>query len=217
MPEQEETGQGQTPKKGCLGCSFPLIIGILVVFLVLFVVGFIAGPLGKSMFGDLGLPSWLSVPQPHPELPAEGVFHIFGFAITNSIIAAWLTIIVLVAFSYAATRRLKLIPTRLQNAFEFALESLLKSCAADSIIACLSGFISIPNIIFVFMFASICLGIKEGSCVIAVNPILNFLPSRAIVLNMLLPFSKTSFPKTLGASSKTMLITGLFLSSPVVL
>jgi len=80
VPEEEPA-----PKKGCLGCSFPLIIGIVVVLLVLFLVGFASGPLGEKVLGDVGLPSWLSVPQPHPELPAEVVFHPFGFPITNSI------------------------------------------------------------------------------------------------------------------------------------
>lgn len=116
------------PKKRYLGCSLPILIGVLVVFLALFMVGFIAGPLGKSMFGDLGLPSWLSVPQPDPKLPAEVVFHLFGFPITNSIVATWLTIIVLVGFSYAVTHRVKLIPGRLQTMLEFVLDSLLKFC-----------------------------------------------------------------------------------------
>jgi len=115
-------------KRSCLGYSFPLVIGVLVAFLVLFVVGFASGPLGRSIFGDLGLPSWLSVPRPEPKLPAEEVFHLFGFSITNSIVAAWLTIIVLVVFSYVVTHRLKLIPTRLQTFFEFALGSLLNFC-----------------------------------------------------------------------------------------
>jgi len=104
------------------------LIGVLVVFLALFVFGFIAGPLGKSMFGDLGLPSWLGVPQPDPKLPAGVVFHLFGFPITNSIVATWLTIIVLVGFSYAVTRKVKLIPERLQTLLEFVLDSLLKFC-----------------------------------------------------------------------------------------
>ena len=116
------------PKRGCLGCSFPILVGILVIVLALFIIGFISGPLGSSLFGDLGLPSWIKVPQPHPELPAEAVFHLFGFPITNSIIAAWLTIIVLVGISYVVTRRIKLIPTRLQAVLEFALGSLLNLC-----------------------------------------------------------------------------------------
>jgi len=115
-------------RRGCLGCSFPLIIGILVVFLTLFVVAFVSGPLGKSMIGDLGLPSWLSIPQPDPQLPPEVVFHLFGFPITNSIIGAWITIILLVGFSYAVTRRLKLIPGKLQSVLEFALGALLRFC-----------------------------------------------------------------------------------------
>ena len=116
------------PKKGCLGCSFPILVGIFLIFLALFAIGFASGPIGKSMLGDLGLPSWLSVPRPHPELPAETVFHLFGFPIANSVLAAWISIIALVGFSYAATRRMKLIPAKLQTVFEFALGSLLKFC-----------------------------------------------------------------------------------------
>ena len=117
-------------KKGCLGCSFPLIIGLAVILLVLFVVAFAAGPLGSSLLGDLGLPSWLSVPRPDPQLPAETVFHLFGLPITNSVIAAWITIIFLVGFSYAVTRRMKLIPGRLQAAFEFLIGWLYDLCCS---------------------------------------------------------------------------------------
>jgi len=115
------------PKRGCLGCSFPLIIGVLLVFLVLFAIGFAAGPLGRSMLG-LELPSWLSISRPDPKLPAEVVFHLFGFPITNSIIGAWLTIIFLVGFSYAVTRRMRLIPPRLQSLFESFLGWLYNFC-----------------------------------------------------------------------------------------
>jgi len=115
-------------KRGVLGLSFPVLAGVLAVFLLLLVVGFVIGPLGRSMLGDLGLPSWLSVPQPEPRLPAEEVFHLFGFPITNSIIGAWLTIIVLVGFSYVVTRRMKVVPSRLQSAFEFLLGWLYSLC-----------------------------------------------------------------------------------------
>jgi len=117
-------------KKGCLGCSFPLIIGLAVILLVLFVVAFAAGPLGSSLLGDLGLPSWLSVPRPDPQLPAETVFHLFVLPVTYSVIAAWITIIFLVGFSYAVTRRMKLIPGRLQAAFEFLIGWLYDLCCS---------------------------------------------------------------------------------------
>jgi len=115
-------------KKGCLGCSFPLLIGLSVVFLALLVIGFLAGPVGTSMFGDMGLPSWLIVDPPHPHLPAETIFHIFGFPIANSVIAAWITIIFLVGFSYLITRRMKLVPGRLQAVFEFLVGWLHDLC-----------------------------------------------------------------------------------------
>ena len=118
------------PKRGCLGCSFPMLIGLMVVFLVLLIVGFAIGPLGQSLFGDIGLPDWLSVPRPEPELPADTIFHLFGFPVTNSIIAAWITIIFLVGLSYAVTRRMKLIPGRLQAAFEFLLGWLYDLCCS---------------------------------------------------------------------------------------
>jgi F-type H+-transporting ATPase subunit a len=117
-------------KKGCLGCSFPVVVGLFVVLLGLLVVGFVIGPLGKSLVGDLGLPSWLSVERPDPKLPAETIFHIFGFPITNSIIGAWITIIFLVGFSYVVTRRMKLIPGRLQSAFEFLVGWLYDLCCS---------------------------------------------------------------------------------------
>ena len=149
-------------KRGYLGLSFPLVIGILVIFLVLFVVGFAVGPLGRSIFGDLGLPSWLSVPRPEPQLPAEEVFHLFGFPITNSIVAAWLTIIVLVGFSYVVTRLLKLIPTRLQAFFEFALGSLLNFC--QSVAGEKNGrrFFPIVATIFLFVILNAWLSLLPG-------------------------------------------------------
>jgi F-type H+-transporting ATPase subunit a len=139
-------------KKGCLGCSFPLLIGLAVVFLALLVIGIAAGPLGKSIFGDLGLPSWLSVPQPELKLPAETVFHILGFPITNSIIAAWITIIFLVVFSYVITRRMKLVPGRLQVLFEFLvgwLHDLCTSVAGEE-----NGRRFFPVVATIFLFVA---------------------------------------------------------------
>jgi F-type H+-transporting ATPase subunit a len=81
----------------------------------------------------LELPSWLSalsIDRPDPRLPAETVFHIFGFPITNSVIGAWITIIFLVGFSWLVTRRMKLIPGRLQAAFEFLVGWLYDLCCS---------------------------------------------------------------------------------------
>ena len=150
------------PKRGCLGCSFPLLIGILVVFLVLFVIGFAVGPIGKTMLGDLGLPSWLTVARPEPQLPAEAVFHVFGVPITNSVIAAWLTIIFLVLFSYAATRRMKIVPARFQMLFEAFLGWLYNFC--QSVAGEKNGrrFFPVVATIFLFVAFNAWLGLLPG-------------------------------------------------------
>jgi len=139
-------------KKGCLGCSFPLIIGLAVVLLVLLGIGIAAGPVGKSLFGDLGLPSWLTVPQPELKLPADTVFHLFGFPITNSVVAAWFTIVFLVGFSYLITRRMKLIPGRLQAVFEFLVGWLYDLCV--SVAGEVNGRRFFPVVATIFLFVA---------------------------------------------------------------
>ena len=111
-------------KRGCFGCSFPILVGIIV----LLIVGLLGGPLGKSLVGDIGLPDWLNVPRPDPKLPPEVVFHMGGFPITNTVISAWLTIVVLVVFFYVVSRRIKLIPGKLQAIFELGLGYLYDFC-----------------------------------------------------------------------------------------
>jgi F-type H+-transporting ATPase subunit a len=142
-------------KRGCLGCSFPLVIGLLVVFLALIIGGFLIGPLGQSMLGGLELPSWLtalSVDRPDPQLPAEAVFHVFGFPITNSVIGAWITIIFLVVVSYIITRHMKLVPGRLQAAFEFLIGWLYDLCV--SVAGEVNGRRFFPVVATIFLFVA---------------------------------------------------------------
>ena len=116
-----------------LGCATKIIVFSLVIILVLFAVGFVFGPLGASFFG-IEVPSFMAVPKPHIALPSEGLFEIAGFPITNTLIAAWLSIIVLAVLFYVCTRKMKLIPGKLQNLAEMAVEALLsfvKSVAGE--------------------------------------------------------------------------------------
>jgi F-type H+-transporting ATPase subunit a len=110
-------------KMGC-GCSTKIMILVLVVLVAMGIFGFLIGPIGSAIF-HVKAPTFLAVTAPHVELPAEGVFHISSFTVTNTIIASWLTIIVLVALFYAATRKMKLIPGGLQNFAEYILEVML--------------------------------------------------------------------------------------------
>jgi F-type H+-transporting ATPase subunit a len=50
----------------------------------------------------------------------------FGFPITNSMLVSWVVAIGLIAFAQAATRDMKLVPSRLQNFMEWLIESLYK-------------------------------------------------------------------------------------------
>ncbi len=115
-------------KKGCFGCSLPVLVIIVLVSLIVVIVALLAGPLGHSVFPNLHFPSWLSIRRPEPKLPAEAIFHIAGFPVTNTLIATWITMLFLVGLSYAVTRRLKIVPGRLQAAFESLLGWLYDLC-----------------------------------------------------------------------------------------
>jgi len=118
---------------GC-GCSIKIMALTAIVLLTLVITGLIVGPIGSTLF-HIQAPGFLSVAKPHVELPSEGIFHISSlFAITNTLIASWLTIIVLGSLFYAATRKMKLIPGGLQNLAEWIVEALLnfvKGVAGD--------------------------------------------------------------------------------------
>jgi len=108
---------------GC-GCSIKILAWVTIILLALLLTGLIVGPLGSSLLG-IKAPSFLSVSKPHVELPSEVIFHVSGFTITNTLIASWLTIIFLVGLFYACTRKMKLIPGKLQNVAEMFVEGLL--------------------------------------------------------------------------------------------
>ncbi|MDP2919108.1 MAG: F0F1 ATP synthase subunit A [Dehalococcoidia bacterium] len=124
----------KTGKKiGCLGCSFSLGIFIFfMVVLVLIIVSLLLGPVGRGFIG-IELPEWLSVPQPHVLLPAEMIFPLGHFAgqewgITNTMLASWLTMLVLLLLSLLVIKRSKLIPSRLQSFIESVFEWLYNFC-----------------------------------------------------------------------------------------
>jgi F-type H+-transporting ATPase subunit a len=120
-----------TPKKrGCLGCSFPVLIVVLVIALALIVVGFLSGGLGQKLFSGINMPSWLSASTPEPKLPASVLFNVLGLPVTNTMIAGWITVVFLVIGSWMITRRMKLVPGRLQAVFEFLLGWMYDFCVS---------------------------------------------------------------------------------------
>jgi len=101
-----------------------ILVFFFIPVLILFGVGLVFGPLGSSFLG-MKPPAIFQVPQPTVELPSEPVFHIGHFSVTNTLIASWLTIIVLVGLSFILTRKMKLMPGRRQAIAEAIVEGLL--------------------------------------------------------------------------------------------
>jgi F-type H+-transporting ATPase subunit a len=115
-------------KKGCLGCALPVAISLIIIVVALSVFGFLGGAIGQKIFPNLNLPSWLSVPKPTIQLPAEAIFHLGPLPVTNTIITSWLTIVVLLIITFTVTRKPRLIPSRIQSLLEFALEWVYNLC-----------------------------------------------------------------------------------------
>ncbi len=147
------------PKRKVIGLPVPALIGLII--LILFVVGVLAGPLGRSIFGDIGLPSWFSVPQPRPELPAERIFFNSPF-LTNSLVAAWITVILLIGFSLIVRQRSKMVPGRLQAALEFLLGWLHDFCVSAAGEKDGRRFFPIVATIFLFVAFNAWMGLLPG-------------------------------------------------------
>ena len=62
---------------------------------------------------------------PSISIAPEQLFSLFGFPITNTLLCTWIVIVILLFICYLGTRRQDLIPSGMQNAFEFLVEGLL--------------------------------------------------------------------------------------------
>ncbi|MFA5309745.1 MAG: FoF1 ATP synthase subunit a [Dehalococcoidales bacterium] len=139
-------------KRGFLGCSFPVLIIGAVIALAIVVIGFLAGGIGQKLFPGIDLPSWLSSPSPAPELPAPVLFHLFGLPITNTMLAGWITVVFLALGSWLITRRMKLVPGRLQAVFEFVLGWIYDFCV--SVAGEKNGRKFFPVVCTIFLFVA---------------------------------------------------------------
>jgi F-type H+-transporting ATPase subunit a len=91
-------------------------------------------------------------------LEAEKVFSIFGIPISNSMIASWLVMLILIVISVLATRKMKLVPTGLQNAVETVLEMFYESVAKARAGEQARLFLPLAATIFFFILLSNWLG-----------------------------------------------------------
>ena len=126
-----------------------LVIAI-IVGLALAVISFIGGSVGAIITGR-GPLSIFNVSAPRVELAAGKPFP--GLPITNTMIAAWVTMLVLFGLFFTATRKMKLIPTGLQNVVEFLCET-----AADfieDIAGKENGRRFFPVVVTIFLFVAV--------------------------------------------------------------
>ena len=116
-------------KKGCLGLPTPVTILLAVVLLAVIVIGLLAGPIGKA-FGMDGFPAWMALAAPHPSISAETVFTVGGFEVTNTILATWVTMVVLIVLFVIYRCKLSLVPGRFQTMLEAIMEYVYGICAS---------------------------------------------------------------------------------------
>jgi len=153
-------------KKKLLGCSLNLIIILAIVFLALTVISFIGSSVGAMILGREPL-SFLTVGTPEYHPAAEHPF--LGLPITNTMFAAWISILVLFGLFFAATRKMRLIPKGLQNFVEMLVE------AAADFIEDPAGkkhgrwFFPVCTTIFLFVVANAWISLIPGFETITVN------------------------------------------------
>ena len=153
-------------KRKVLGCSLNLIAILAIVFLALTVVSFIGGSVGALIRGGEPL-SIFAVQPPHVQLAAEHPFP--NLPITNTMITAWISILVLFGIFFAATRKMRLVPRGLQNFVEFIYET------AANFIEDAAGkkygrwFFPVCTTIFLFVLANAWINLLPGFETIKMN------------------------------------------------
>jgi F-type H+-transporting ATPase subunit a len=150
-----------TKKKGCLGCSLPVAILIILVIFAAIVLGMLAGPLGAK-FGAHGLPSWMTLKLPEPKLPADVVFHILSFPVTNTILATWITMLLLIIFSLIVARKPRIIPSKAQSAAESIFGFIADLCTSTAGEKDGAKFFPLVATIFLFVLFNAFLALIPG-------------------------------------------------------
>ncbi len=110
--------------------SRSVLIPIALGAIALTVLGLIIGAVGAAILGNDAF-----VPVPEVHLVPQTITCIGGsvvggkcdggFAITNTLLSAWAATIVIIVLFVGGTRRMKMVPGRLQSAIEILIEALL--------------------------------------------------------------------------------------------
>ncbi len=93
---------------------------LVVALLAMVIISFMGSKVGSGMMGTHPL-GFLDVEAPKYRPAPERPFH--NFPITNTMITAWISMIVLFGLFFLGTRKMKLVPTGLQNFLELIVEA----------------------------------------------------------------------------------------------
>ena len=99
---------------------------------------------------------------PQISMAAEELFHIGSFSITNSLVATWLCMALLVVVSLVATRKMKDVPTGLQNLVETLVEFFYNSVAKVRAGDMAGLFLPLAGTIFFFILFANWMGLLPG-------------------------------------------------------
>jgi F-type H+-transporting ATPase subunit a len=106
--------------------------------------------------------AWLPVPHavvPEISIPAEEVIHPFGIPITNTLLATWLTMILLIGVSWLITRKMTAVPGRWQSLLEMLIEGMYHLVEGAVERKWARRFFPIVMTIFIFLLVSNWLGL----------------------------------------------------------
>jgi F-type H+-transporting ATPase subunit a len=140
--------------------SNPKALAVLTIAGIVFLISLAGGALGQA-FG-LG---FLSAPIAHIQLPAEPAIpgELFGFfTLTNTMIATWAAIIILVIISYFATRHVSEVPRGVQNLVEVFMEFFLNLSENIAGHERARRFFPLVMTIFLFIVTANWIGILPG-------------------------------------------------------
>ncbi len=153
-------------KRGCLGCSIPVLVIIGIIAIAVIFIGLLAGPIGQGLMERFGIhidfPSWLVVEKPSINLAAPQLFTVLGIPITNTVLAGWITVIFLVLVSWLITRHMKLVPGRAQTVFEFILGWIYDLCESVASKENVRKFFPVVCTIFLFVAFNAWLSLIPG-------------------------------------------------------
>ena len=140
------------------------VLGIALFAMI--IISFIGSEVGSGIVGSKPL-SLLNIEAPKYQPAPERPFH--NLPITNTMITAWISIVVLGGLFFIGTRNMKLVPTGLQNFLELIVE------AAANFIEGPAGkkhgrwFFSVCTTIFLFVVANAWVSLIPGFETISIN------------------------------------------------